>query len=491
MSLRRWASWSMVSLPARSRIVTAPIRRSAISRRMAVLLPRTRPRRVPASLAPEGERRKVLAEYAPEWGRRVQDSERSAGPGLGWRRCSRATTPSSSARATTASSRRPISPAPAGKCWCSSAATLVGGCVVTEELWPGFKVSTASYVNSLFRPEIIRDLDLKRHGFAMLPRSPSSFTPLPDGRSLLMGPDKAMTHREVSKFSTRDADSLPRFEAMLERVAAFLEPTLVETPPNPWSSSPRNLTQLAQLAWQFRGARRRRPEGDRNPHRRRQPDPRPLVRVGSAEDDARRPTPSSAPLPRRRCRAPPTCCSITSWASATACAACGATCAAAWARLSNAIAAAARERGAEIEVNAAVARILVEDGRAAGVVLANGDEVRAPRVVSSLDAQLTFLRLMDAADLPADVPRVGDAPRLRERQLQDQPGAVGSPRTSPACRAVASGRSTTARSTSAPTAPTSKGPTTAPSTATSPSTRSSKRRCRARSTTRWRRTGST
>ena len=59
---------------------------------------------------------------------------------------------------------------------------LVGGCVVTEELWPGFKVSTASYVNSLFRPEIIRDLELKRHGFSMLPRSPSSFTPLPDGR---------------------------------------------------------------------------------------------------------------------------------------------------------------------------------------------------------------------------------------------------------------------------------------------------------------------
>ena len=81
---------------------------------------------------------------------------------------------------------------------------LVGGCVVTEEPWPGFKVSTASYVNSLFRPEIIRDLDLKRYGFAMIPRSPSSFTPLPDGRSLLMGPDKAMTHREVSKFSTKD-----------------------------------------------------------------------------------------------------------------------------------------------------------------------------------------------------------------------------------------------------------------------------------------------
>ena len=85
---------------------------------------------------------------------------------------------------------------------------LVGGCAVTEERWPGFQVSTAAYVNSLFRPDIVRDLDLARHGFTMLPRSPSSFTPLPDGRSLLMGPDKALTHKEVSKFSRRDADAL-------------------------------------------------------------------------------------------------------------------------------------------------------------------------------------------------------------------------------------------------------------------------------------------
>ena len=75
---------------------------------------------------------------------------------------------------------------------------LVGGCVVTEELWPGYKVSTASYVNSLFRPEIIRDLELKRHGFAMLPRSPSSFTPLPDGRSLMMIGPKGVHAGEVA-----------------------------------------------------------------------------------------------------------------------------------------------------------------------------------------------------------------------------------------------------------------------------------------------------
>jgi len=128
---------------------------------------------------------------------------------------------------------------------------LVGGACVTEALWPGFKVSTASYVNSLFRPEIIRDLELGRHGFELLPRSPSSFTPFPDGRFLLMGPDKDLTQRQVAQFSARDAEALPRYEAMLERVADFIEPTLLQTPPNPWSLRPRDLLQLAGLGWRF------------------------------------------------------------------------------------------------------------------------------------------------------------------------------------------------------------------------------------------------
>src|SRR3989441_858147 len=84
---------------------------------------------------------------------------------------------------------------------------LVGGACVTEQLWPGFKVSTASYVNSLLRPEIIRDLELARHGFELLPRSPSSFTPFPDGRFLLMGPDKQLT-RQRSEEHTSELQSL-------------------------------------------------------------------------------------------------------------------------------------------------------------------------------------------------------------------------------------------------------------------------------------------
>ena len=117
----------------------------------------------------------------------------------------------------------------------------VGGACVTEEVWPGFKVSTAAYVNSLLRPEIIRDLQLKQHGFELLPRNPSSFSPFPDGRYLMLGPDADMNRREVGKFSARDAEALPRDEKMLQRVADFIEPTLMETPPNPWSRRPRDV----------------------------------------------------------------------------------------------------------------------------------------------------------------------------------------------------------------------------------------------------------
>ena len=97
---------------------------------------------------------------------------------------------------------------------------IVGGACVSEETFPGFKVSTAAYVNSLFRPEIIRDLRLADYGFASLERNPSSFSPFQDGRYLLLGPDGDMNRREISKFSTKDAENYPKYEQMLERVAA-------------------------------------------------------------------------------------------------------------------------------------------------------------------------------------------------------------------------------------------------------------------------------
>ena len=279
---------------------------------------------------------------------------------------------------------------------------VLGGACVTEEVWPGFKVSTAAYVNSLLRPEIIRDLELKRHGFEMLPRSPSSFTPFPDGRSLMLGPDKAMTHREIAKFSAKDAEALPRYEAMLERVADFLEPTLVMTPPNPWSLRPGQPAAARQARARVRQAGR--PTGRRrsrsSPAR-----PRRSSTAGSSRSSSRSrspPTRSSARWRRRRCRAPPTCCSTTSWASATACAACGATCAAAWAASATR---SRRPRASAAPRSAPTPRSRGSWSRTAavqGVALADGTEIRAPRVASGVDANVTFLKLMDNGDLPAD-----------------------------------------------------------------------------------------
>src|SRR5579863_6093321 len=95
---------------------------------------------------------------------------------------------------------------------------IVGGACVTEETFPGYKVSTAAYVNSLFRPEIIADLRLRDHGFEVMERNPSSFSPFLDGRYLMLGPDAAANQREIGKFSAKDADAYPAYEQMLERV---------------------------------------------------------------------------------------------------------------------------------------------------------------------------------------------------------------------------------------------------------------------------------
>src|SRR5438876_6184670 len=278
---------------------------------------------------------------------------------------------------------------------------LVGGCAVTEELWPGFKVSTASYVNSLFRPEIIRDLDLKRHGFAMLARSPSSFTPLPDGRYLLMGPDKEMTRREVSKFSKRDAENLPKFEAMLERIAAFIEPMLLQTPPNPWSLAPRNLVQLLKTVSNFRKLKSDAKQaveiltGAANP----------ILDRWFESEEVKTTISTDAIIGAMATPSMPGTAYVLFHHVMGECDGVRGV----WGyvrggmgALSNAIASAAKEKGAEIKVNAPVSRILIKEGQANGVALADGTEYSARKIVSCLDANVTFLRLMERKDLPAD-----------------------------------------------------------------------------------------
>ena len=110
---------------------------------------------------------------------------------------------------------------------------VLGGCATTEELWPGYKVSTAAYVISLFLPEITRDLKLKSYGLNILPRTPSSYTPLLDGRSLTLGPDAGLCEREISKFSRKDAQAYPLYNRLLENVAGILEPILSKSAPDP------------------------------------------------------------------------------------------------------------------------------------------------------------------------------------------------------------------------------------------------------------------
>ena len=278
---------------------------------------------------------------------------------------------------------------------------ILGGACVTEELWPGYKVSTAAYVNSLLRPEIIRDLDLKRHGFKMLPRNPSSFTPFPDGRSLMLGPNKALTHKEVSKFSAKDAEALPKYEQMLERVAAFIEPTLIQTPPNPWSFRPGNLMQLARLGLGF-------------------------AKLGTDGQKAIEIlTGAATPILDRWFESEQLKVTLATDAIIGAMASPSMPGTAyvlfhhvmgecegvrgVWGYvrggmggISNAIASAALEGGAEIRTSSEVTRILVKGGRAAGVVLKDGTEIRARRVASGADAQVTFLKLMGGEDLPAE-----------------------------------------------------------------------------------------
>ena len=289
---------------------------------------------------------------------------------------------------------------------------VVGGACVTEETFPGFKVSTAAYVNSLFHPAIVRDLKLASYGYEVLPRDPSSFTPFPDGRSLTMGPDAELTHREIAKFSARDAERYPEYEAMLERVAALVEPTLTMAPPDVLKPRPRDLRTLLSLGRAFRrlgNATGEAVEVLTGPAR------QILDRWFESEElkgtlatDAIIGAMASPSMPgtayvlfhhvmgetggRRGV-----------WAYVRG----------GMGGLTQALAAAARDLGAEIRCEAEVARILVRDDRAVGVALAGGDEYHAPIVASNADARVTFLGLLDRSELPdafvADVERISYA----------------------------------------------------------------------------------
>ena len=278
---------------------------------------------------------------------------------------------------------------------------ILGGCCITEETWPGFRVSTASYVNSLLRPEIIRDLELKKHGFEMLPRSPSSFSPFPDGRYLMMGPDAAMTQREIAKFSAKDAENYPRYEAMLTRIADFLEPMLDRTPPNPWGGIG-DLWRLGKLGWNFRKLGK---ELGANAVEILTGAATPILNRWFESDQLKATIATDAVIGAFASPSMPGTAYVLFHHVMGECNGVRGV----WGyvkggmgKLSQSIADAAMSYGATIRTNSPVGRILVRQGVVSGVALQDGTEFHAPRVASCADANVTFLKLMDAKELPAE-----------------------------------------------------------------------------------------
>ena len=109
---------------------------------------------------------------------------------------------------------------------------VLGGAAVTEEIFPGFRFSVCSYVVSLLRPEIIRELDLPRHGLEILPLD-GTFTPMPNGDYLWRVNDHARTHREIARHSRLDAEAYDEYGKAMAEMARFVKPILGMTPPNP------------------------------------------------------------------------------------------------------------------------------------------------------------------------------------------------------------------------------------------------------------------
>lgn len=278
---------------------------------------------------------------------------------------------------------------------------VLGGAAVTEEIIPGFLFSECSYVVSLLRPEIIRELDLPKHGLEILPLD-GTFTPMPGGDYLWRMNDHAKTVREIRRHSRVDAEAYEEFSKMMTPMCRFVKPLLSMIPPDPTTLNPKDLKQLHFLLQRFREL---------------SSDERytlvQLMTMSAAdfldqwfETDVLKATMSASGIIGTflGIRSPGTAYvllhhymgeidgAFRSWGFSR-----GGTGA-----ISNAIAEAAKEAGAEIRTKAGVAKIIVKSGRARGVALESGEEISANVVSSSVDPHLTFERFLDAKDLPGD-----------------------------------------------------------------------------------------
>ncbi len=280
--------------------------------------------------------------------------------------------------------------------------SVIGGASVTESPWPGYRVSTLAYVVSLLRPEIVRELELARFGYHAWEVDPEYFLPFPDRRHLFIWGDPERTTAEIGRFSRADARAYPEFDAHLARMARLIRPLLSIVPPRIGASRPRDLADQARFAWKMRGL------GTRGVSD--------LVRlmgqsVTDLLDDWFESGQVKAALVTQGAigtYGPPSMPGtayillhhwmgeiegkLGAWGVVRG----------GMGAVAEAVAAAARAHGAEIRVDAPVERIVVRGGRATGVVLASGEELRAGRVISSAHPQTTFTRLVGAAQLPEE-----------------------------------------------------------------------------------------
>src|SRR6266851_4142844 len=278
---------------------------------------------------------------------------------------------------------------------------VLGGAAVTEEVCPGFKFSVCSYVVSLLRPEIIRELDLPRHGLEILPLD-GTFTPMPNGDYLWRVNDHARTRREIARHSRLDAEAYDEYGKAMIEMAHSVKPILSMTPPDPTSLNLKGLFDLLSLGRRFQ---RLSAEDKYNQVQ--------LMTMSAIdfldqwfETDVLKATMSASGIIGTflGVRSPGTAYvllhhymgeidgAFRSWGFAR-----GGTGA-----ISHAIADAAREAGAEIRTQAPIAKIMVKNGKATGVVLANGDEIYANIISSSVDPRLTFTKFIQEGTLPSE-----------------------------------------------------------------------------------------
>lgn len=279
---------------------------------------------------------------------------------------------------------------------------LVGGAAVSEEVFPGFKFSVFSYVVSLLRPEIIRDLDLPSHGLQILPLE-STVTPMENGDYLASWADPDESRHELERHSPRDAEAMVQFGRLMHHMAMAVKPILGMMPPDPSSLAPSDLAGLLDLAGHFRSL------GAERFHALHK-----LMTMASAdyldewfEFDTLKATKSASGIIGTFLgpRSPGTAYvllhhymgeidgAFRAWGFQR-----GGT-----GGISDAIAGAARAFGADIRLHAGVTRVLVKDGRATGVALESGEEITAPIVISALDPRRTFLDLVEAKELPDEL----------------------------------------------------------------------------------------